>query len=126
MLVNVIYCVHVCEQARWARSAGNSAIENVCVIILLINILQVKLQEKEKQHQLTLADLHRQKEELLRKHTALATELDEHKTQSTELEAALHQWGKQSFAATVEAAGVVSAYGCIVWSVIMLKGYILG
>ena len=99
MLVNVngIYYVHVCEQACWARSAGNSAVENLCVIIiiLLINLLQVKLQEKEKQHELTLADLHRQKEELLRKHTALATELDEHKAQSTELEAALHQWGKQ-------------------------------
>ena len=35
MLVNVngIYYVHVCEQVRWARSAGNSAIENVCIII---------------------------------------------------------------------------------------------
>ena len=35
MLVNVngIYSVHVCEQARWARSAGNSAVENVCIII---------------------------------------------------------------------------------------------
>ena len=31
--VNVIYYVHVCEQARWARSVGNSAIENVCIII---------------------------------------------------------------------------------------------
>ena len=31
-----IYYVHVCEQARWARSAGNSAIENVCVIIIII------------------------------------------------------------------------------------------
>ena len=31
--VNVIYYVHVCEQARWARSAGNSAIENLCIII---------------------------------------------------------------------------------------------
>ena len=30
--VNVIYYVHVCEQARWARSAGNSAIENLCII----------------------------------------------------------------------------------------------
>ena len=27
--VNVIYYVHVCEQARWARSAGNSAIEKL-------------------------------------------------------------------------------------------------
>ena len=36
MLVNVndIYCAHVCEQARWARSAGNSAIENLCIIII--------------------------------------------------------------------------------------------
>ena len=34
MLVNVNdYYVHVCEQARWARSAGNSAIDNVCFII---------------------------------------------------------------------------------------------
>ena len=31
MFVNVIYYVHVCEQARWTRSAGNSAIENVCM-----------------------------------------------------------------------------------------------
>ena len=37
MLVNVngIYYAHVCEQARWARSAGNSAIENLCIIIYL-------------------------------------------------------------------------------------------
>ena len=36
MLVNVngIYYAHVCEQARWARSAGNSAIENLCIIII--------------------------------------------------------------------------------------------
>ena len=36
MLVNVngIYYVHVCEQARWARLAGNSATENVCTIII--------------------------------------------------------------------------------------------
>ena len=33
--VNVIYYVHVCEQARSARSAGNSAIENVCIIITI-------------------------------------------------------------------------------------------
>ena len=32
--VNVIYYVHVCEQERWARSAGNSAIENLCIIII--------------------------------------------------------------------------------------------
>ena len=32
--VNGIYYVHVCEQARWARSAGNSAIENLCIIIM--------------------------------------------------------------------------------------------
>ena len=31
--VNGIYYVHVCEQARWARSAGNSAIENLRIII---------------------------------------------------------------------------------------------
>ena len=36
MLVNVngIYYVHVCEQAHWACSAGNSAIENLCIILL--------------------------------------------------------------------------------------------
>ena len=34
--VNVIYYVHVCEQACWARSAGNSAIENLCIIITLM------------------------------------------------------------------------------------------
>ena len=35
MLINVngIYYVHACEQARWARSAGNSAIENVCIYV---------------------------------------------------------------------------------------------
>ena len=27
--------LHICEQARWARSAGNSAIENVCIIITI-------------------------------------------------------------------------------------------
>ena len=34
MLVNVngMYYVHVCEQAH---SAGNSAIENLCIILLL-------------------------------------------------------------------------------------------
>ena len=35
--VNGIYYVHVCEQARWARSAGNNAIENVCIIIIYYN-----------------------------------------------------------------------------------------
>ena len=36
MLVNVngIYYVHVWEQARWAHSVGNSAIENVCIIVI--------------------------------------------------------------------------------------------
>ena len=37
MLVNVngIYYVHVCEKARGARSApGNSAIENVCIMMM--------------------------------------------------------------------------------------------
>ena len=36
MLVNVngIYYVHVCEQACWACSVGNSAIENLCIIII--------------------------------------------------------------------------------------------
>ena len=33
--VNGIYYVHVCEQAHSARSAGNSAIENVCIIIII-------------------------------------------------------------------------------------------
>ena len=35
MLVNVnsIYYIHVCEQARWPRSAGNRAIENLYIII---------------------------------------------------------------------------------------------
>ena len=27
--------MHVCEQARCARSAGNSAIDNLCVIIIM-------------------------------------------------------------------------------------------
>ena len=38
MLVNVIgiYYVHVCEQAHWTCSAGNSAIENVCIIIICV------------------------------------------------------------------------------------------
>ena len=36
MLVNVIYYVHVCEQARLARSVGNRAIENLCIIIIII------------------------------------------------------------------------------------------
>ena len=38
MIVNVngIYYVHVCEQARWARSAWNSAIENWCIINIII------------------------------------------------------------------------------------------
>ena len=33
--VNGIYYVQVCEQARWARSVGNSAIENSCIIIFI-------------------------------------------------------------------------------------------
>ena len=37
--VNVIYYVHVCEQTRWARSAGTSAIENLCIIIIIIIII---------------------------------------------------------------------------------------
>ena len=42
--VNVIYYVQVCEQARWARSAGNSAIENLCIIIIiLLHTLQASL-----------------------------------------------------------------------------------
>ena len=44
MLVNVngIYYVQVCEQARWARSTGNSAIENLCIIVLLLFVATVK------------------------------------------------------------------------------------
>ena len=34
--VNVIYYVHVCEQAHWARSVGNSAIEKLCIIIIIL------------------------------------------------------------------------------------------
>ena len=46
MLVNVndIYYVHVCEQARWVRSAGNSAIENLCIIIYFIWMLDSGLE----------------------------------------------------------------------------------
>ena len=38
MLVNVngIYYAHACEQTRWARSAGISAIENLCYYLLLL------------------------------------------------------------------------------------------
>ena len=32
--VNGIYYVHVCEQARWARSEGNRAIQHLCIIII--------------------------------------------------------------------------------------------
>ena len=41
MLVNVnaIYYVHVCEQARWARSVGNSAIEIYVLLLLLLTKL---------------------------------------------------------------------------------------
>ena len=38
--VNVMYYVHVCEQARRARSVGNSAIVNVCIIIIFIPLPQ--------------------------------------------------------------------------------------
>ena len=34
MTLRDYYCIHVCEQARWARSAGTSAIENLCIIII--------------------------------------------------------------------------------------------
>ena len=40
MLVNVMYYVHVCEQARWARSVGNSAIENLCIIYYWVLSIQ--------------------------------------------------------------------------------------
>ena len=43
MLANVKSYVHVCEQARWACSAGNSAIENLCIIII------VEMGEKKKE-----------------------------------------------------------------------------
>ena len=36
MLVNVNGIYYVCEQARWARSAENSAIENLCIIIIIL------------------------------------------------------------------------------------------
>ena len=39
MLVNGIYYAHVFEQARWARSAGNSTIENLCFIIFYYGIV---------------------------------------------------------------------------------------
>ena len=44
MLLNAngIYYVHVCEQARWARSAGNRAIENLCIIIIISHIYPVE------------------------------------------------------------------------------------
>ena len=37
MLVNVngISYVHICKQARLARSAGNNAIENVCMYVCM-------------------------------------------------------------------------------------------
>ena len=38
----LMYYVHVCEQARWARSAGNSAIENVCIIIIIMSTADTK------------------------------------------------------------------------------------
>ena len=41
--VNGIYYVHACEQARWARSVVNSAIENVCIIIIIIWCLPLTL-----------------------------------------------------------------------------------
>ena len=41
--VNVIYYVHVCEQAHWACSAGNSAIENLCIIIIIIVLGVLKI-----------------------------------------------------------------------------------
>ena len=72
------------------------------------NFVQVKIQEKERQHELTLADLHRQKEELLRKHTTLATELNQRQGQCTELESTLHQWGELSFLWRPQ--GYLSAY----------------
>ena len=45
MLINVnsIYYAHVCEQARWAHSAGNSAIENISIIIIIVNAMKMGL-----------------------------------------------------------------------------------
>ena len=37
--VNGICYVHVCEQARWARSEGNSAIEYLCIITIIIIVI---------------------------------------------------------------------------------------
>ena len=50
MLVNVngIYYVHVCEQARWARSAGNSAIEHLCIIIIKHETHPPRVKKKKK------------------------------------------------------------------------------
>ena len=52
MLVNVngIYYVHVCEQARWARSAGNSAIEHVCMYVCIIIIIIVNIKVNKLLH----------------------------------------------------------------------------
>ena len=36
--VNDMYYVHVCEQVRWARSAENNAIGNVCMYYYCIDI----------------------------------------------------------------------------------------
>ena len=36
--VNVIYYVHGCQQVRWARSAGNSAIDFFLIIIIYQNV----------------------------------------------------------------------------------------
>ena len=54
--VNVIYYVHVCEQARWSRSAGNSAIKKLCIIIianLATGIGSVPITYKSKLHPCT-------------------------------------------------------------------------
>ena len=40
MLANVNGVYYVCEQARWARSAGNGAIEGLCIIIIIIILIK--------------------------------------------------------------------------------------
>ena len=41
MVYNIyIMYMYICEQACWAHLAGNSAIENLCIIIIIIIIYQ--------------------------------------------------------------------------------------
>ena len=41
--VNGIYYAQVCEQARWALSAGNSAIENVFIIMSIVMVMMMMM-----------------------------------------------------------------------------------